>query len=107
MMALPVILPNLAPNWAQPTTEAAQADNVRRPVIPVIKAVQPYVAIRKRDQDRDRSRREAAFEAWLGLHQGGVCWIGASPVMSRRLHAISRRYHDRHESAGSALDIEV
>ncbi|WP_445401908.1 hypothetical protein [Zobellella sp. An-6] len=105
-MAIPVILPNLAPNLAQPTTEAARADNVRRPVIPVIKAVQPYVPIRKRDKDRDRHRREAAFEAWLSLHQG-VCWIGASPAMSRRLDAISRRYHSRGESAGIALDIEV
>ncbi|WP_375056743.1 hypothetical protein [Zobellella sp. DQSA1] len=107
VMAIPVILPNLVPNLAQPTTEAAQADNIRRPVIPVIKAVQPYVPIRKRDKDRDRSRREAAFEAWLGLHPGGLCRIGANPAMSRRLDVINRRYHSRGESAGTALDIEA
>jgi hypothetical protein len=105
-MAIPVILPNVAPNLAQPTTEAAQADNIRRPVIPVIKAVQPYVAIRQRDKDRDRSRREAAFEAWLGMYNG-VCWVGANPAMSRRMNVIARRYHAQVGQAGGELDVEA
>ncbi|PSJ44420.1 hypothetical protein C7H85_13940 [Zobellella endophytica] len=105
-MAIPVILPNIAPNLAQPTTEAAQADNLRRPAIPVIKAVQPYVAIRKRDRERDRNRREAAFEAWLGMHNG-VCWVGANTAMSRRMQVIARRYRQPGEAAGGGLDIEA
>lgn len=43
-MAIPIILPTLAPNAAAPSTEAATADKARRPIIPVITAVQPYVA---------------------------------------------------------------
>lgn len=106
-MAIPVILPNLPPNLAQPATEAAHADNVRRPAIPVIRAVQPYVAIRQRDRQRQRGRREEAFEAWLSRHQGAVCLIGTSPAMSRRLAVINRRYHDLDGHADAVLDIEI
>lgn len=106
-MAIPVILPNMPPNPAQPATEAARADNVRRPAIPVIRAVQPYVAIRQRDRQRQRSRREEAFEAWLSLHQGAVCLIGTSPAMSRRREVINRRYHDLEGQADAVLDVEV
>ena len=106
-MTIPVILPTMLPNLVQPGTESAQADQARRPVIPVITAVQPYVAIRPRHQDRERDRRQAAFEAWLGLHRGQVCWIGANSAMSRRLDVINRRYHGPDESAGIELDIEA
>ncbi|WMC10362.1 hypothetical protein PU634_14975 [Oceanimonas pelagia] len=106
-MAIPVILPNLPPNQAQPATEAARADNVRRPAIPVIRAVQPYVAIRPRDRQRQRNRWEEALEAWLSLHQGAVCLIGPSPAMSRRLAVIDRRYHALDGHADAMLDIEV
>ncbi|WP_417605653.1 hypothetical protein [Oceanimonas baumannii] len=106
-MAIPVILPNMPPNPAQPATEAVQADNIRRPAIPVIRAVQPYTAIRHRDRQRQRGRREQAFEAWLSLHQGAICLIGTSPAMSRRLEVINRRYHDQLGQADAVLDVEV
>ncbi|OIN04762.1 hypothetical protein [Oceanisphaera psychrotolerans] len=106
-MAIPVILPTMLPNLVQPGTEAAKADQARRPVIPVITAVQPYAAIRSRHQDRERDRRQAAFEAWLGLHRGGFCPIGANPAMSRRLDVINRRYRSPEDSAGIELDIEA
>lgn len=106
-MAIPVMLPTMAPNAAAPSTEAAAADKARRPGIPVITAVQPYVAIRPRHQDRERDRRQAAFEAWLGLHKGEVCWIGANSTMSRRLNVINKRYQSSDVSASLALDVEV
>ncbi|MFP2768933.1 hypothetical protein [Oceanisphaera sp. KMM 10153] len=106
-MAIPVILPNMVPNLVQPGTEAAQADQARRPAIPVITAVQPYVAIRPRHQDRERSRRQAALELWLGLHRGEACSIGASPAMSHRLDVINRRYRHPEEHVGIELDIEA
>ncbi|MCT7654381.1 hypothetical protein MBH78_05340 [Oceanimonas sp. NS1] len=106
-MAIPVILPNLPPNPAQPATEAARTDNVRRPAIPVIRAVQPYVALRQRDRQRQRNRHEESMEAWLSLHQGAVCLIGTSAAMSRRLDVIHRRYHAGEAHTGAALDIEI
>lgn len=107
-MAIPVILPTLAANAAAPTTEAAAADKARRPIIPAITAVQPYVPIRPRHQDRERARRQAALEAWLGLHQGDICWIGAHPGMSRRLEVIHRRYYcSAEDNASIALDVEA
>ncbi|WP_417617660.1 hypothetical protein [Oceanisphaera sp.] len=106
-MAIPVMLPTMAPNAAAPSTEAAAADKARRPSIPNITAVQPYVAIRPRHKDRERDRRQAAFEAWLGLHKGQVCWIGTNATMSRRLNVISQRYQSSDDHASLALDIEV
>ena len=106
-MAIPVILPTIAPNAAAPSTEAAAADKARRPSIPVITAVQPYAAIRPRHQDRERDRRQAAFEAWLGLHKGQICWIGANATMSRRLNVISKRYQSAEEAANLELDVEA
>ncbi|MBM7457173.1 hypothetical protein HNR62_003085 [Oceanisphaera litoralis] len=106
-MTIPVVLPAMLPNLVQPGTESAQADQARRPIIPVITAVQPYVAIRPRHQDRELSRRQAAYEVWLGLYRGECCLIGANPAMSRRLDVINRRYRRPGEHAGIELDIEV
>ncbi|MFD1007915.1 hypothetical protein [Oceanisphaera ostreae] len=106
-MAIPVILPTIAPNAAAPSTEAAAADKARRPSIPVITAVLPYAAIRPRHKDRERDRRQAAFEAWLGLRQGETCWIGANSAMSRRLNVISKRYESSDDDVGLELDVEV
>ncbi|ART80592.1 hypothetical protein [Oceanisphaera avium] len=106
-MAIPVIYPTLAPNAASPSTEAAATDKARRPIIPHITAVLPYVPIRPRHKDRERARRQAAFEAWLGLRQGEVCWIGSNPSMSKRMQVIHQRYQSSEEDATLALKIEV
>ena len=106
-MAIPVILPTLAANAAAPSTEAAAADKARRPAIAQITAVMPYVPIRPRHKDRERARRQAAFEAWLGMREGEVCWIGASPSMSRRLQVIRQRYQSSEDEATLALNVEV
>lgn len=106
-MAIPIMLPTLAPNAAAPSTEAAAADKARRPSISQIIAVQPYVAIRPRHQDRERARRQAAFEAWLSMREGGVCWVGANSGMSRRINVIRQRYQSDDEEATLALNVEV
>ncbi|NLJ92188.1 MAG: hypothetical protein GX324_03910 [Aeromonadales bacterium] len=106
-MAIPVILPTIAPNAASPTTEAAAADKARRPVIPAILSVQPYPAIRQRHKDRERSRRQEALAAWLGERQGALCLIGANPSMSRRLQVIRQRYQEADDDPGVALSVEV
>ena len=106
-MAIPIILPTLAPNAAAPSTEAAAADKARRPSIAQITAVQPYASIRPRHKDRERARRQAALEAWLGMRKGEVCWVGASSGMSRRMHVISQRYQSGEDEATLALNVEV
>lgn len=106
-MAIPVILPTLAPNAAAPSTEAAAADKARRPIIPQITAIRPYVSIRPRHKDRERARRQAALEAWLGMRAGKVCWIGANSSMSQRLNVITRRYHSSDDTNTLALSVEV
>ena len=106
-MAIPVIMPTLAANAAAPSTEAAAADKARRPIIPQITAVRPYVSIRPRHKDRERARRQAAFEAWLGMREGEVCWIGASSSMSQRLNVINRRYQSSDDTETLALSVEV
>ena len=106
-MAIPVIFPTLAPNAAAPSTEAAAADKARLPIIPQITAVLPYVSIRPRHKDRERARRQAAFEAWLEIREGEVCWVGANSAMSRRMNVISQRYQSDQEDDTLALNVEV
>lgn len=107
VMAIPVIFPTLAPNAAAPSTEAAAADKARLPIIPQITAVLPYVPIGPRHKDRERARRQAAFEAWLGLRKGEVCWIGSSPTMSKRMNVIHERYQSSDEEETIALNVQV
>lgn len=106
-MAIPVIFPTLAPNAASPSTEAAEADKLRRPSLPAITAVLPYARIRPRHQDRERDRRQAAFEAWLGIREGEMCLIGANPNMSRRMNVISQRYQSADDDDTLELNVEV
>ena len=106
-MAIPVILPTLAPNAAAPSTEAAASNRARMPIISPITAVMPYVPIRPRHKDRERARRQAAFEAWLGMRKGEVCWVGANSAMSRRMNVIKQRYQSGEDDASLALNVEV
>ena len=106
-MAIPVIFPTLAPNAASQSTEAAEADKLRRPSLPSIKAVMPYARIRPRHKDRERDRRQAAFEAWIGSREGEMCLIGSNPSMSRRMNVISQRYQSADDDDSLELSVEV
>lgn len=106
-MAIPVIFPTLAPNAAAPSTEAAAADRARMPGIAQITAILPYVPIRPRHKDRERARRQEAFEAWLGMREGEVCWVGANSSMSRRMNVIKQRYQSDQDDATLELNVEV
>ncbi|MGO1246689.1 MAG: hypothetical protein ACTHY5_06265 [Oceanisphaera sp.] len=106
-MMNPMVIPTIAPLAVDPTNETAKTDKTRRASMPVITAIMPYAAIRPRHQDRERDRRQAAFEAWLGLRNGATCLIGANTGMSRRLNVISQRYTHEDDDEGLVLDVEV
>lgn len=106
-MTNPMIIPTIAPLAVDPTSETAKTDKSRQPSASIITAIMPYAAIRPRHKDRERDRRQAAFEAWLGLRHGEVCWIGTNAGMSRRLNVISQRYASSDDDESLMLNVEV